>query len=286
MKTPIIIAEACCNHMGDVDVAKQMIIQAKQCGANYIKFQKRSIDTWAEHNPIIYKAAHPNPNNSFGNTYEEHRRFLEFSIDIHKDLKALCDSIGINYACSTFDITSAKEIIDLAPSFIKIPSACNTNFELLKFICDNFDGDIHLSFGMTPKTIIDEIVNFFVQRKKAKSLVVYACTSAYPLPLSETCLLEIKYLLEKYSDIVNDIGYSGHHEGIVIDIAAYVLGAKYIERHFTLDRQFKGTDQKMSITPNELKELISNLNDVVECLKYKSDGVISSEIDNMEKLKW
>lgn len=286
MKYPIIIAEACCNHMGDIELAKKMIIQAKESGANIIKFQKRDIDSWIKHNPTIYLAPHPNPINAFGETYETHRRFLEFEVNDHFELKKLCDEIGISYMCSVFDVISADNIIKLKPYAIKIPSSCNTNFELIEYIISHFDGEIHISFGMTSKDKIDEIMNYFSQHNRLKDLIIYACTSAYPLPLSETCLLEIKYLSERYGDKVKGIGYSGHHQGIIIDIAAYTLGAVYLERHFTLDREFKGTDQKMSITPLELRTLVQNLKDVSACLTYKNGSVLPSEISNMEKLKW
>ncbi len=286
MDTPFVIAEACCNHMGELERAKAMIIAAKESNADYIKFQKRDIASWAVHKKSVFSAPHPNPQNAFGSTYEEHRRTLEFDISQHKELVDLCNAVGIKYACSVFDIPSAKDIIELSPSMIKIPSSCNTNYELLRFLCNNYAGDIHLSLGMISKSTINDIVNLFIEHKRASDLIIYACTSAYPLPLTETCLLEIKYLVDKYSKVVKAIGYSGHHLGIIIDIAAYTLGAKYIERHFTIDRNQKGTDQNMSVMPEELAQLISNLHDVSQCLEYKHSDVLPSEISNMEKLKW
>lgn len=286
MKAPIIIAEACCNHMGNMEIAKEMIIRAQQCGVEFIKFQKRDIDFWAEHSRSIYSSPHPNPERAFGDTYEQHRRALEFSIVQHQELIELCESVGIKYACSVFDINSAKDIIELSPGFIKIPSSCNSNYDLLKYVCRNYQGDIHLSFGMTSRIQIDDIINLFVDENRASSLIIYACTSAYPPPLYETCLLEIKYLINKYSTLVKGIGYSGHHKGIVIDIAAYTLGAEFIERHFTLNRCFKGTDHELSITPEELAVLVANLNDVSKCLEYKQSDILPSEKHSLERLKW
>ena len=224
--------------------------------------------------------------NAFGDSYENHRRYLEFDIDVHRQLKKYCDSIGINYTCSVFDIESAKQIISLNPKIIKIASACNMNFELLQYICDNFNGEIHLSVGMTYKKDIDKIVQFFIKNKRNDDLVVYACTSSYPLKPQDVCLLEINYLIEKYSKIIKSVGYSGHHQGIIIDVAAFSLGAEYIERHFTLNKGYKGTDQSASIEPNELIELKSNLEDISFALKNKDKEILDVELSNKEKLKW
>ena len=286
MRKPIIIAEACCNHKGDINIAKEMIIQAKNSGADYIKFQKRDIDSWVKRRPDIYKKPHPDKKNAFGDSYENHRRYLEFDIDTHRQLKKYCDAIGINYACSVFDIESAKQIISLNPKIIKIASACNMNFELLQYICDNFNGEIHLSVGMTYKKDIEKIVQFFIKNKRNSDLVVYACTSSYPLKPQDVCLLEINYLIEKYSKIIKSIGYSGHHQGIIIDVAAFTLGAEYIERHFTLNKQYKGTDQSASIEPTELAKLKSNLEDISFALKNKDKEILDVELSNKEKLKW
>ena len=286
MEKPHIIAEACCNHMGDYNIAIKMIDAAKENGADYVKFQKKDVKTWVNRKPEIYNKPHPNPENAFGSTYAEHRKFLEFDIETHKKLKHHCEEVGIKYACSVFDLTSAKEIISLKPDMVKIASACNNNFELLEYVIQNYDGEIHISLGMTEKKDIENIVELFVKNNRNKDLVLYACTSSYPLNPSSVCLLEIKYLKEKYGKIVKKIGYSGHHIGINIDIAAYALGAECIERHFTLDRSIKGTDQKYSILPNEMKELHDNLNEIYKALTYKDKGILDVELGSKEKLKW
>lgn len=286
MEKPIIIAELCCNHMGDIDIAKKMILSAKQNGADVVKFQKRNIDEWAKHKPEVYKKPHPNPENSFGDTYEQHRRFLEFDYEQHKVLKEYCDSLNIDYSASVWDIKSAEEIIKLEPKMIKIASACNQKFELLDYLCKNYSGEIHISTGMTLYEDIDEIVSFFVKKDRAKDLVLYACTSSYPVAPQDICLLEITRLIDKYKDVVKAFGFSGHHNGTNIDISAFTLGAKYIERHFTLNKNFKGTDQKASLEPEELKELHFKLNEVFMALNYKGNKILEVETSNKEKLKW
>src|SRR6056297_180130 len=148
MKPPKIIAEIGCNHKGEMEIAKELIMMAaKFCKADYAKFQKRNPKELLTEEE--YNSPHPNPVNSYGETYGKHREYLEFDLDQHKKLVEWCNEFGIGYSSSVWDLTSAKEISELRPDFIKIPSACNLHFEMLGFLCDHFEGDIHLSFGMT-----------------------------------------------------------------------------------------------------------------------------------------
>lgn len=283
---PIFIAEFCCNHMGSLDIAKVMIDLASEAGADVVKFQKRDIEEWTNRKPNVYNNKHPNPSNSFGNTYKEHREALEFSFDEHKILKDYCDKKNVEYSASVWDIKSAKEICSLNPFMIKVASPCNSNFELLEWLCNNYFGEIHLSLGMTSHDEIERIVNLFVDNKRNEDLVLYACTSGYPVEFEDMCILEIHYLLEKYGSIVKKIGFSGHHIGTTIDVAAYTLGASVIERHFTIDKDLKGTDQKVALTKNEFAKLVNDVNDVYKALKYKDKDILDVEVKNKEKLKW
>lgn len=286
-KKPIFIAEICCNHMGSLDVAKVMINLAKQSGVDYVKFQKRDINAWAKHKPEIYNLPHSDLSNSFGETYKAHREFLEFSFEEHKILKQYCDRIGVKYTASVWDITSAKEICSLKPKIIKVASPCNMNFELLDWLCTNYFGEIHLSLGMTKRDEIKKIVDFFIEHNRVNDLVLYSCTSGYPVKYTDMCILELKYLNDTYGNIIKGLGFSGHHIGTSIDIAAYTLGVSVIERHFSLDKDLKGTDQKVALTKEEFKKLIQNIDDVRKSLKYKPDNdILSVEIKNRGKLKW
>lgn len=237
-----VIAEIGCNHKGNMKVAKEMIeVAAIFCKVDVVKFQKRNIKELLSEEE--YNAPHPDPKNSYGKTYGEHREFLEFNIEQHKELKSYCEKFGLIYSSSVWDITSAKEIASLKPEYIKVPSAMNTHFKMLEWLFRNYEGDIHISTGMTTKAEIDSIVNLAIKEGRNKEVVLYSCTSGYPVPFEDVCLLEINELKEKYADKVKAIGFSGHHLGIAVDIAAYVLGAQYIERHYTLDRTWKGTDR-------------------------------------------
>ena len=139
-----------------------------------------------------------------------HREYLEFDLQLHKKIKSYCDQIGIGYATSVWDNTSTSEIISLKPDFIKVPSACNNNYEMLTLLRDQYEGDIHLSTGMTTKEEIETIVSFFESTDQAKQrLILYNCTSGYPVPFEDVCLLDINWLYEGYTNRVKNIGFFG-----------------------------------------------------------------------------
>jgi sialic acid synthase len=195
--------------------------------------------------------------------------------------------MGIGYSTSVWDITSAQEIIELNPELIKVPSACNNHVEMLKLLRDNYKGEVHLSTGMTTQDEIEGVVKFFEEKGQAKNrLVVYSCTSGYPVPFKDVCLLEIKRLADNYGERVKEIGFSGHHLGIGIDIAAYALGANWVERHFTKDRTWRGTDHAASLEPQGLSKLVRNLHQAHESMTYKKEAILDIEKVQREKLKY
>lgn len=256
MKRAKVIAEIGCNHKGDIEIAKELIKVAKIfCNADVVKFQKRDNKYWAELKPEQYYAPHPNPINAYGKTYLAHREALEFDKEQNRELMKYCEEIGIEYSTSVWDLKSAIEITELNPKMIKIPSACNNNYEMLQYLCNNYQGEIHVSTGMTSKKECEELVEFFEKNNRAKDIVLYVCTSGYPVPAEDVCLLEINNFRNKYEDRVKEIGFSGHHKGIAIDVAAYTLGATVIERHYTLDRTWKGTDHAASLETRWTKKI-------------------------------
>ena len=284
-KKPFVIAEAGCNHMGNMDIAHDLInVAAYYCKADSIKFQKRCPKELLTEEQ--YNAPHPNPKNSYGKTYGEHREFLEFTVEQHAQLKKWCEEAGIVYATSVWDMTSAKEIASLSPQYIKIPSACNTHFEMLEWLCDNYQGEIQLSFGMTSHEEEKQIVELFERKNRAKDLVLFNCTSGYPVPYEDVCLLEITRMIQEYKNRVKAIGFSGHHIDTAVDVAAYTLGAEYIERHYTLNRNWKGTDHAASLEPEGIKSLIVDLNDVSKALTYKKEEILPIEEVQRKKLKY
>lgn len=279
-----IIAEVGCNHKGEMEIAKEHIITAAMfCKVDVVKFQKRNNKELLTEEQ--YNAPHPVPANSYGDTYGAHREYLEFTKEQHQQLKDWCEEYGVVYSTSVWDLTSAKEIADLNPELIKIPSACNNNYEMLGWLCDNYVGEIHCSVGMTTQKETDELVDFFTKKARNKDLVLYSCTSGYPVEFKDVCLLEITRLKEKYDDVVKHIGFSGHHLGIAIDNAAVALGAEWVERHFTLDRTWKGTDHAASLEPDGMRKLARDLKATKDSLSYKDKDILDVEMVQRKKLK-
>lgn len=287
---PIVIAEIGCNHKGEMEIAHRMIKLlgvfkdfSPESTINVVKFQKRTNKELLT--PEEYNAPHPHPENSYGATYGLHREALEFTVEQHAQLKKWCEESGLIYSTSVWDLTAAKEIVSLNPELIKVPSACNLNFELLEYLRDNYNGEIHLSFGMTTKEEERRIIDFFLEKDRAKDLVIYSCTSGYPVPPDDICLLEITRIRESYEKLVKGIGFSGHHNGIAADIGALTLGARYFERHFTLDRTWKGTDHAASLEPDGMRKLARDLRNVSKALTLKSEDVLDIEKVQRKKLK-
>ena len=283
--TPKIIAEIGCNHKGDMDIAKEMIMTAAMfCKVDVIKFQKRNPRELLTEEQ--YNAPHPNPVNSYGDTYGAHREFLELDVEQNLRLKAWCDEFGVQYSTSTWDLTSAKEITSIDPALIKIPSACNLHWDMLGYLCENYGGEIHLSFGMTTQNEEKKIVKFFEERDRAKDLVIYSCTSGYPVAFEDICLYELLRIRERYAGRVKAIGFSGHHLGIAADVSAMTLGAEWVERHFTLDRTWKGTDHAASLEPDGMRKLTRDIRNVHKALTFKKTDVLDVEAVQRKKLKY
>jgi len=281
---PNLVAEIGCNHKGDMEIALEMIgIAATFAKCDYVKFQKRNnreLLTAEE-----YTAPHPNPANAYGPTYGQHREFLEFDLDQHRQLQQWCAQFGIGYACSVWDLTSAREIASLDPDYIKIPSACNLRFDMLRELASEYRGELHIALGMTTPEEVLQIVSVLDEEHALPRTVLYACTSGYPVPFDELCLLEIDELNKRHGDRLAAVGFSGHHLGIAADIAAYTLGAQWIERHYTLDRTWKGTDHAASLEPDGLRRLVRDLRAVSQALTPRRCDILDIEVAQRAKLK-
>jgi len=283
--SPVTICEIGCNHKGDMNIALEMVkIAAEFCNVDVIKFQKRTNAELLSHEE--YNSPHPVPDNSYGSTYGEHREFLELTLDENLTLKKECEKHNVIYSTSVWDLTSAKEITSINPELIKIPSAINTNNEVLSYLYSNYDGEIHISLGMTTKEEEENIVSMAVNSGRNKDVVLYHCISSYPVETKDLYLLEISRLIDSYKNIVKSIGFSGHHKGISADVAALTLGATHFERHFTLDRTWKGTDHAASLEPDGFRRLSRDLSNVSQALKVKSEEIVDVEKNQRKKLKY
>lgn len=281
---PNVICEIGCNHRGDFKTALELItIAADFCNVDVVKFQKRTPKELLSQDE--YNTAHPVPENSYGSTYGEHREFLEFDLEQHKELKDFCEKKGVIYSTSVWDITSAKEIASLEPMLIKIPSAVNTDYIVLDWLLKNYTGEIHISFGMTLREEETYIVDLARKNNRLGDLVLYHCIAGYPVEVDELYLLEIKRLVNDYGDLVKGIGFSGHHKGIAADVAALTLGARYVERHFTLDRTWKGTDHAASLEADGMRRVTRDLKSVYKALKEKDVEILPIEKVQRDKLK-
>jgi len=284
MNRPVVIAEIGCNHMGEMEIARKMIhVAAHFCEVDAVKFQKRTPRELLT--PAEYNAPHPVPHNSYGETYGAHREYLEFDVDQHRELKHLAEAEGLVYSTSVWDLTAAREIVPLQPKFLKIPSASNLDFDLLGYLADEYGNQIHLSLGMTTHAEEDRILSFLEARGRVTDVVLYACTSGYPVPIEDLRLLEIRRLTEKFGDRVAGIGFSGHHTGIAMDVAAVTLGAEFVERHFTLDRTWKGTDHAASLEPDGMRRVARDLHSLPAALQYKDTEILEIEAEQRAKLK-
>jgi len=285
MEACTLIAEIGCNHKGDLKIAKEFVdVATSFCKVTHLKFQKRNVRELLTEEQ--YRQPHPVPYNAFGPTYGEHREALEFDIEQHRELKEYCEARDAVCGCSFCDLTSVIEIESLRPASIKVPAAMNTHTELLHQLCGDFDGIIHVSLGMTTRREEEALIELFRARHRLGDVVLYACTSGYPIQAEEACLYEIRRLQDTYGSAVKAVGYSGHHNGISLDLGAFMLGASYIERHFTLNRTWKGTDHAASLEPDGLRHLNRYLQTVVKALTYKPCEILPIEEEQRAKLKW
>lgn len=270
-----VVAEIGCNHQGDFEIAKHLIKEAAEAGAWAVKSQKRTIKEYLTSEQ--YNRPYEGPN-SFGPTYGKHREALELSQGQHLELLRYARSLGIKYFVSVWDLTALKEMMEIGLDIIKIPSALLTNDKLLKEAV-KYQVPIFLSTGMSTIEEIDHAVNIL----KDNDVTLFHTTSCYPCEFKNVYLKNITFLQERYG---LPVGFSGHHLGIAIDIAAVMLGAQIIERHFTLDRTMKGTDHAASLEPFGLHKLIRDLKALEESLEFwDRKTIIPCEEKSLKKLR-
>jgi len=271
-KQPYIVGEIGINHNGDIELAKKLMLVAKECGCDAVKFQKRTVD-------IVYtkeELAMPRPN-AFGDTNGDLKRGLEFGYDEYKEIDKHCKSLGILWFASCWDAQSVDFMEQFDVCAHKIPSACITDLELIKKI-KSTNKPILLSTGMSTMEEIEKAVEI----TGLDNTVIYHCTSTYPTNNNEINLRMIQTLKEKFDC---PIGYSGHEKGIVSSTIAVVLGACSVERHITIDRTMWGSDQAASLEPDGLRKLVRDIRNVNDFLGDGVKKVYDSEIPIKKKLR-
>ena len=271
-----IVAEIGINHQGDVNIARDLIQKAKECGADAVKFQKRSLTR------ILTKAgldmAYDN-RNSFGKTYGEHKKALELSEADYRELNIFCQKLDIIFCASGWDEESIGFLDELGIPFFKMASADLTNFPLLIHTAKK-NKPMILSTGMADMKMVQAA--YSQVNPINNQIAILQCTSTYPSAFSEVHLNVLQTFMKEIPNTV--IGYSGHEQGIAIPPAAVALGAKIIERHFTLDRTMKGGDHAASLEPQGFAKMVRDIRHIEEAMGNTEKKIQESEAPVFRKL--
>jgi sialic acid synthase len=257
-----LIAEIGHNHQGSVEQAKAMLTVAKDCGVNAVKVQKRSNRTLFTRE--FFEQPYDNEF-SFGPTYGEHREALEFGRDEYVELQRYAREIGITFFATPFDLESADFLAELDMPAYKLASADLVNTPLLRHVA-SFGKPMLISTGGATMEDIDRAVEAITPVNE--QLCILQCTASYPCETEDLNLRVITALRDRYPRFV--IGLSDHQNGISMALVAYMLGARVIEKHFTLNHAWKGTDHAFSLMPEGLRKLVRDLRRVPVAL---GDGV-------------
>tara|TARA_B100001175_G_C19482566_1_gene627954 strand:+ start:41 stop:1036 length:996 start_codon:yes stop_codon:yes gene_type:complete len=269
-----IIAEVGVNHQGSTNLAKKMIYEASKAGCDFIKFQFFKANNLATK---YAKKAKYQTANTKGNSQYEMLKKLEIKSKNLRMLKKFANKNKIKFLCSGFDIEDLKEIKKIGIKILKIPSGEIDNVNYLRFAGSNFK-EIILSTGMATVEEIDQAIKILCKSGlKKKNLTILHCRSSYPTELKDLNLNSIIYLRNKFNC---STGFSDHSEGVQASVLATCLGAKIIEKHFTLNKKMKGPDHKASLNITELKLLVKKIRDTEDFLGGKYKKVTKDEIKN------
>lgn len=267
-----VIAEVGHNHQGSLETCKQLFKAAKECGADAVKLQKR--DNKSLFTKTFYNSPYVNPN-SYGATYGEHREALEFGLAEYADLQIYADELGIIFFATAFDIPSADFLRELGMPAYKIASADLTNFPLIEHVA-SFGKPMIISTGGGTWADIDRVYNI------NSEIALLHCVASYPNQPEDMNLNCLENMLGCYPD--NIIGLSDHYNGICMAEAAYVKGARIIEKHFTLNHSAKGTDHALSLEPQGLASLVHDLKRLRLAMGDGEKKILEVECKGIEKM--
>ena len=246
-----VIAEIGHNHQGSLDKARELFREAKLAGAHAVKLQKR------DNRGLYTRAAYNKPydnENSFGSTYGEHREFLEFGLREYRALQAYAAELGVDFFSTAFDLASADFLHALNVPAYKIASGDLKSVPLLRHVA-SFGKPLVVSTG---GALLDDVRRAYDTIMPInQQLAILQCTAGYPAAFEELDLGVISTFRERFPDAV--IGFSSHDNGIAMPVAAYMLGARIVEKHFTLNRTSKGTDHAFSLEPVGLRKMVRDL---------------------------
>lgn len=246
-----VIAEIGHNHQGDLGKCKALFKAAADAGAHAVKLQKR------DNRALFTQAMYDSPylsENAYAPTYGDHREFLEFDRDQYAELKAYASDLGVVFFSTAFDFPSADFLEDLDMPAYKIASGDLTNTPLLRYVA-SFGKPLIISTG--GGTMADVRRAYETIMPINSNLCIMQCTSGYPPAHEELNLRVIETFVKEFPEIV--IGFSSHDSGIAMPLVGYMLGARIFEKHFTLNRAWKGTDQAFSLEPGGLRRVVRDL---------------------------
>ena len=275
MKKPYLIAEIGINHNGDINIAKQLIKNAKDCGFNSVKFQKRTIDKVYDETTLDTPRESP-----WGKTTREQKLGLEFEKPEYDEIDKYCNELKIDWFASAWDIESLKFLGNYNLQYHKIASAMIVDHQFLNEVAKT-NKHTFISTGMSTKEDIDNAVNIF--KKNDCSFELMHCVSTYPMKIKDANLITINQLKNEYNC---DVGYSGHENGVVVSLAATMLGITSLERHITLDRTMYGSDQAASLELSGMQNLSTSIDKLLLSIGEPSLGkIIEEEIPIAKKLR-
>jgi len=272
-----IIAELGHNHQGNIENAFELIKQAKQCGADAVKLQKR--DNKKLYTKAFYNSKYDHEN-SYGETYGKHRDFLEFDLVQYKELQAYAKDLKIDFFATPFDLPSIEFLEKINIPCYKIASADLTNTPLQTELAKLGKPLIQSTGGGTlldVKRAVETISKF------NKDLTILHCTTSYPSEIKDMNLAVIQTYKNEFKEY--RIGLSDHENGIDAAPIAYMLGARTFEKHFTLNRANKGTDHAFSLEPQGLSKLVRNLHRIDEMIGSSEKKLLESEKKPLFKMK-
>jgi len=260
----IIISEIGINHNGDLNLAKQLILESKKCGADLVKFQKRDIDLVYDKKFLAELRESP-----WGKTQRDQKEGLEFDEHEYQEIDKYCKEININWLASAWDLNSLKFLDNFNLKYNKIASPMIVDLNLLEEVAKR-KKHTFISTGMSNLEDIEKAVNIF--RKNNCSFELMHCISKYPF---DDRLANLNLIRELKTFFKCNVGYSGHEKGgLAISYAAAAFGISSLERHFTLDRNMYGSDQSASIEPRTLKDLIGGVRKIDEAIKGNTEKKI------------
>jgi sialic acid synthase len=271
-----VIAEIGHNHQGSVETAKRMFRVAEYCGADAVKLQKR--DNRSLFTEDLFNKPYENEN-SFGVTYGEHREALEFGREEYLELQAYAHELGLEFMATAFDRPSIEFLEELGVPAYKVASADIRNVPLLRHLAGTGKPIIISTGGAS---LNDVRRAFDILRSGTREVAILQCTAGYPAAWSELDLRVIESFRAMFPDTV--IGLSSHDNGIAIPLASYMLGARVIEKHFTLDRTMRGSDHSFSLEPQGFQKMVRDLRRARAALGNGEKKVYESEVQPLTKM--